>query len=225
MREVKMRKRHLSMVWIGYKKAYDMVPHSCIIDCLETVGINEKTQRLLAESMKSWQVELINGEENLGEVNIRRGIFQADSVTIVICCVSVTTYTYLKRCCTRISFCKQQKKVSQLLFKDDLKLYASTEKSLESLIQTVRVFSNDIGMEFGVEKCAVLTKEKGKMANSDGIVLLNKTKMKGLTEGDSYKYLGVIQADGMKHHEMNEKDKTEYYRQVRKILETKLNGI
>ena len=43
---------------------------------------------------------------------------------------------------------------------DDLKLYASNEKSLESIIQTVRVFSNDIGMEFGVEKCAVLTIRK-----------------------------------------------------------------
>ena len=28
----------------------------------------------------------------------------------------------------------------------------------------------------------------------------------------------------MKHHEMKEKVKTEYYRQVTKILETKLNG-
>ena len=42
MREVKMRKRNLSMAWIGYKKAYDMVPHSWIIDYLEKVGINEK---------------------------------------------------------------------------------------------------------------------------------------------------------------------------------------
>ena len=75
---------------------------------------------------------------------------------------------------------------------DDLKLYVSNEKSIESLIQTVRVFSNDIGMEFGVEKCAVLTMKKGKMANSDGIALPNKA-MKGLKEGDRYKYLGVIQ--------------------------------
>ena len=40
MREVKMRKRNLSMAWIDYKKAYDMVPHSWIIDYLEAVGIN-----------------------------------------------------------------------------------------------------------------------------------------------------------------------------------------
>ena len=50
MIEVKMRKRNLSMAWIDFKKAYDMVPHSWIIDCLETVGINEKIRRLLAES-------------------------------------------------------------------------------------------------------------------------------------------------------------------------------
>ena len=79
-------------------------------------------------------------------------------------------------------------------------------------------------MEFGVAKPAVLTLKKGKMTSSDGIVLLSKTTMKGLKDGDGYKYLGVIQADRMKHHEMKEKIKTEYCRQVRKILETKLNG-
>ena len=62
------------------------------------------------------------------------------------------------------------------------------------------------------------------MANSDGIALPKKTTMKGMKEGDSYKYLGVIQADVTKHHDMKEKVKTEYYRRVRKILETKLNG-
>ena len=39
---------------------------------------------------------------------------------------------------------------------DDLKLYSRSEKGLDSLVQTVRVFSEDIGMEFGTEKCAVL---------------------------------------------------------------------
>ena len=55
--------------------------------------------------------------------------------------------------------------------------------------------------------------KEGKMSNSDGIALPNKTTMKGLKVGDSYKYLGVIQVDGTKHHEMKEKVKTEYYRQ------------
>ena len=49
------------MACIDYKKAYDMVPHLRIIDCLEKIGINEKIRRLLAESMKSWRLELISG--------------------------------------------------------------------------------------------------------------------------------------------------------------------
>ena len=102
-------------------------------------------------------------------------------------------------------FASNGQKVNHLLFMDDLKFYASNEMSLESLIETVHVFSNVTAMEFEVEKCAVLTMKKGKMATSDGIAFPNKTAMKGLKEGDSYKYLGVIQADRMKHHEMKEK--------------------
>ena len=92
---------------------------------------------------------------------------------------------------------------------DDLKLYAGNEKSLESLIQTMHVFSNDIGIVFGMEHCAILTTKKGKMVNNDGTVLLNKTTMKGLKERDSYKYSEVIQAGRTDHHEVKEKVKTQ----------------
>ena len=51
--EVRMKKQDLSVAWIDYKKVYDMVPNSCKIDCLETIAINEKNLRLLAESMES----------------------------------------------------------------------------------------------------------------------------------------------------------------------------
>ena len=36
---------------------------------------------------------------------------------------------------------------------------------------TVRVFSENIGMEFGIEKCAMLLIEKGKIVKSVGIEL------------------------------------------------------
>ena len=46
---------------------------------------------------------------------------------------------------------------------NDLKLYSRSEKGLDSLVQTVHVFNEDIGMEFGIEKCAMLVMEKGKV--------------------------------------------------------------
>ena len=48
-------------------------------------------------------------------------------------------------------FAKNGKKINHLLYMDDLKLFAKNEKDLDSLIQSVRVFSTDIGMQFGVK--------------------------------------------------------------------------
>ena len=56
--------------------------------------------------------------------------------------------------------------INHLLFMDDLKLYSTSEKALDSLIQTVRIFSEDIGMQFGIDKCAVLVMKKGKIVKS-----------------------------------------------------------
>ena len=40
------------------------------------------------------------------------------------------------------------------MYVDDIKLFAKTEKELETLIHAVRIYSQDIGMEFGIEKCS-----------------------------------------------------------------------
>ena len=51
---------------------------------------------------------------------------------------------------------------------DDLRLhvYAKTSSQLDSLIQTVRIFSNDTGIKLGIEKCAVLIIKRGKMTQT-----------------------------------------------------------
>ena len=70
-----------------------------------------------------------------------------------------------------------------------MKLNSRSEKELDSLVQTVRVFSEDTGMEFGIEKCAILVMEKGKTVKSVGIELPDGKVIKSLQEGESYKYL------------------------------------
>ena len=52
---------------------------------------------------------------------------------------------------------EEEVKVNHLMFMDDLKLYGKNVKEINSLVQTVRVFSSDIDMDFGIEKCAVMT--------------------------------------------------------------------
>ena len=50
-------------------------------------------------------------------------------------------------------------------------------------------------MEFGIEKCAMLVTEKGKIVKSVGIELPNGKAIRSLQEDESYKYLGILEAD------------------------------
>ena len=58
---------------------------------------------------------------------------------------------------------ESKEKFNHLSFMDDLKLYSRSEKGLDSLAQTVRVFSKDIRIDFDIEKCATLVMEKRKI--------------------------------------------------------------
>ena len=84
IREVKSRKKNLAMAWIDYKKAYDMVPHSWIKECLDLFGVAENIKTLLVNSMEKWRVMLCAGNSELGEVDIKRGIFQGDSLSPLV---------------------------------------------------------------------------------------------------------------------------------------------
>ena len=107
---------------------------------------------------------------------------------------------------------------------DDLKVYSRNDKGLDSLGQTVRVFSEDIGMEFGIEKSAMLVTEKGKIVKSFGIELPDGKVIKSLQEGESYKYLGILVADKLLEEKMKLNVSKEYIRRKRNVLKSKLNG-
>lgn len=47
-------------------------------------------------------------------------------------------------------------KLNHLLFMDDLKLFAKGKDQKGSMVQTVHIFSEDIGMQFGIKKCGVV---------------------------------------------------------------------
>ena len=64
---------------------------------------------------------------------------------------------------------------------------------MDSLVQTIRIFSIVIGMEFGIKKCAMLVIVKEKIVKSSGIELSDKVK--SLQEEKSYRYLVISEAN------------------------------
>ena len=89
---------------------------------------------------------------------------------------------------------------------------------MDSLVQAVRVFTEDIGMEFGIEKCAMLLLEKGNIVNSVGIELPDGKVKKSLQEGKSYKYLRILEADNLLEERMKLNVLKGYIRRLRNVL-------
>ena len=104
---------------------------------------------------------------------------------------------------------------------DDIKLFV---KKLETLIQAVQIYSEDIRMEFSREKCALLIMKSGKrhmtegmeLPNQENIWTLGKTKLTSILEYES----GHYQTREMK----GKKNKKKTLGRTRKLLETKLHS-
>ena len=122
------------MAWIDYRKVYDFVPHSWILECLDMLD-NVRSLSLLLRKVKA-------------------------------------SYEWGRK----------EFKLNHLLFMDDLKLFGKSEDQIDSLVQTVFIFSEDIGMEFGLKKCGVVILKKGKLVKFDEIHLPNQEIMKEVHE-------------------------------------------
>ena len=80
LKEVKRFRKNVAMAYIDYRKAYDMVPHSWILEMMEVTGIAKNVGSLIRRSMSNWCTVLNSDGKNLGNVKIARGIFQGDSL-------------------------------------------------------------------------------------------------------------------------------------------------
>ena len=110
------------------------------------------------------------------------------------------------------------------MYLDDIKLFVKDEKELETLIHAVRIYSQYIEMEYGIEKCAMLVMKSGKRHLTDGMELPSQDKITTLGVKETYKHLGILEADTIKQVEMKNKIKKEYLRRTRKLLKTKLSS-
>ena len=85
---------------------------------------------------------------------------------------------------------------------DDIKLFAKNEKELETLIQAVRNYSQGIGMELDIEKCAMLIRKSREWHMTEGMKIPNNERIRMLGKKGTYKYLGIFKADNFKQVEM-----------------------
>ena len=70
LKEAKRMQKNLTMGWVDYRKAYDMVPHSWIMEMLDIVRISPNEKILVNYSMKCWKTELTFNGKVMVQVDI-----------------------------------------------------------------------------------------------------------------------------------------------------------
>ena len=98
-----------------------------------------------------------------------------------------------------------------------IKLFVKNENDLETLIQTIRIYNQDIGMEFSIEKCNMLTK-----SDNGSIWTIKLRKNPNAKSKGNRQVLENIRSG---HHQTSgdeRKIKKDFLRWTGKFLETKL---
>ena len=177
--------------------------------------------------MKHWKTTLNLNHENgtltSRPIEIKSGIFQGDSLSPLIFCLALAPLSNVLNE-SPYGYNTKNGKVNHLLYVDDLKTYAKNDDDQTGLLNIIKTYSNDICMEFGLEKCAKATFKRGKLTSTEDIDLDINIKIKDLGQDGTYKYLGVNEGADIQHSFMKEKIRKEYYRRVRTILKSELNA-
>jgi hypothetical protein len=182
--------------------------------------------------MKNWRTEirLQTGESTIKtkEIKINRGIFQGDSLSALWFCIALNPLSnILNQSKYGYQIDKQHNNkvtLNHLLYMDDIKLFASNNQQLSSLLQITETFSSDIKMNFGIDKCKTCSIEKGKLTKHEGFQLASEQIIKGMNTNECYKYLGFIQTPIIDHRTIKSTIIQKYKARVTQLLKTNLNG-
>ena len=129
------------------KKVHDFVHSSWINGCKEFFRITNNIRNILKKSVEQWKSSLTCNGEDLKEVDLKRGIFQGDSLSMVF------SSLILSKVKVSYEWGKKKYKLNHLLFMNDLKL---SEEQIHTLVYTVHIFSTNIGIECGMKKYGIL---------------------------------------------------------------------
>ena len=159
--EVIKHKRSVVMAWLDYQKAFDSVPHEWLLIALKLAKVPPLVISAIETLMQKWStnVHLTSHEGDIqsNTIHYLRGIFQGDSLSVLLFILSVNPLSFLLKKLKGYQigpFGKHDTTINHLFFVDDLKLIAVNLNLLKEQLDLVTQFSSNTGMVFGESKCA-----------------------------------------------------------------------
>ena len=124
--------------------------------------ISGEAINFIEKTMNTWIMILTAGGKSLAEAKIQRGILQGDAQSLLIFIVAMIPLNHIRRKCTdRYKLSKSQEKIYHLMYTDDIKQQKRKRTGHSS------AHHENIEMEFGIEKHAMLIMKSGKRHLTD----------------------------------------------------------
>ena len=157
-------------------------------------------------------------------IQIRRGIFQGDSLLPLLFCIALIPLTNeLNRVDCGYQVHGTERKISHLLYIDDLKLSGRNENDLNNGMKIVQTISKDINMNFGLENCARICLKRGSVQSKMHVESTFENDIKELDLRKPFQFLDIEESFDIQHKNEKEKLKKEYLR-LRLVLGTELSA-
>ncbi|KAF2886146.1 hypothetical protein ILUMI_20027 [Ignelater luminosus] len=154
-----------------------------------------------------WEVETQHNEQG------------GDSLSPILFCIAMAPLTYeLNRLNCGYQLKNKNVKVSNLLYRDDLKIFGRSEQELRKEMKVIQTYSTDIGMEMGLKKCAKVTFKRGEKVKSEGIEVGDSHLIKELGENGTYKCLAINKTRGTDETQVKDRLRREYIRRTNEWL-------
>ena len=78
----------MTMTWVDFRKAYDSVSHTWLLEAMRSVGVSDQWLEFLSREMPNWQTRI--GDRT---IKILRGLFQRDSLAPLMFVISLIPIT------------------------------------------------------------------------------------------------------------------------------------
>ena len=92
-------RRNLTTVWLDYKKAFDSVPHSWIVESLKLAGVPDKIINAITVLMTKWKAKMLIYGENSNletdEIEYNKGMIQGNTLSLILFVLSVNPLSFL----------------------------------------------------------------------------------------------------------------------------------
>ena len=194
--ESRRSKRNLSMAWINERKAYDSVDHKWLKEIMILRKFLQWLSRMVQRISTRWNTQINARKNQVSEtIKFNKGLQQGDTLYPRLFTLCINPIAWKLKAAKGYRLSKPiSKKITDLLYIDDLKNFAASQEKLGTVLRSTKSAMADAGLQWNERKCAVTHVKRGGLDTKSAEIEVEESEViTSLKEGTYYKFLGFME--------------------------------